>query len=69
MVTRMNLEQQYSKLSSQTQTKSSGKTFVRSLVVNTAKGEITTLSKGQKGPVIKQLELALTPKTIGKHRK
>ncbi len=65
VVTRMNLEQQYATLIAS----SAGKSFARTLLTNTAKNEVTTLSRGQQGPIMKQLDRALAPTTGGKHRK
>lgn len=47
LVTRMQLEQQYSKLSSQTQKKSKGKEFIKGVLKN----ESDSLAKGRPGPI------------------
>lgn len=67
VVSRMNLEQQYTKLTTEAPTKTTGRMFVKSLLTNTAKSEVTQLSKGKQGPIMKFLDQSMA--TGGKHKK
>lgn len=65
LVQRMNLEQQYSKLNAQTNTKSSGRKFIEGILVNEGK----TLVKGGKGPIVGGISgLLAAGATTGAHR-
>jgi hypothetical protein len=62
---RMNLENQYSKIT--TPKDSPAKAFIKKLLGDTGKAEITALSKGAPGPLMKQLDVALASQSKGRH--
>lgn len=66
-VTRMNLEQQYTKLTAAAPTKATGKDFAKAFVTDLAKSEIKSLVKGNETSLSKIKKTLETPGD-GKHR-
>jgi hypothetical protein len=68
-VDRMNMEQSYKRAVAANQSKGVLKTAVNSIVKATFNNEVKSLSKGNQGPVLKQIKVSLDDPYTGKHIK
>lgn len=65
VIARMNLEKSFMNVTAKKD--GPAKAFIKKLLGDTAKSEVTALSKGNSGPLMKQLDTALASQSKGRH--